>query len=59
VTGSVLVGGRDVADLSDKQFTALRGKDIAMVFQEPGAAALDPHSRWGTRSARPSARTPA
>ena len=41
VTGSVLVGDRDVAGLSDKQFTALRGKGIAMVFQEPGAA-LDP-----------------
>src|SRR5215471_6100134 len=41
VTGTVLLDDRDVARLSDKQFTALRGKDIAMVFQEPGAA-LDP-----------------
>ena len=41
MTGSVLLGDRDVAGLSDKQFTALRGKDIAMVFQEPGAT-LDP-----------------
>ena len=41
VTGTVLLGDTDVAGLSDKQFTALRGKDIAMVFQEPGAA-LDP-----------------
>jgi len=41
VSGVVELGGRDVAGLSDKQFTALRGKDIAMVFQEPGAA-LDP-----------------
>jgi peptide/nickel transport system ATP-binding protein len=41
VSGRVLLGDRDVAGLSDKQFTALRGKDIAMVFQEPGAA-LDP-----------------
>ncbi len=41
VSGTVLLGDRDVATLSDKQFTALRGKDIAMVFQEPGAA-LDP-----------------
>ena len=41
VTGTVLLGDRDVAGLSDKQFTVLRGKDIAMVFQEPGAA-LDP-----------------
>ena len=56
VTGTVLLGDRDVAGLSDKQFTALRGKDIAMVFQEPAR-------RWtrcspsATRSARPSART--
>ena len=41
MTGTVLLGDRDVAGLSDKQFTALRGKDIAMVFQEPGAT-LDP-----------------
>jgi peptide/nickel transport system ATP-binding protein len=41
VTGTVLLGDRDVANLSDKQFRPLRGKDIAMVFQEPGAA-LDP-----------------
>jgi peptide/nickel transport system ATP-binding protein len=41
VTGTMLLGDRDVAGLSDKRFTALRGKDIAMVFQEPGAA-FDP-----------------
>ena len=41
VQGTVLLAKRDVVGLSDKQFTALRGKDIAMVFQEPGAA-LDP-----------------
>jgi peptide/nickel transport system ATP-binding protein len=41
VSGRVLLGDRDVAGLSDKEFTALRGKDIAMVFQEPGSA-LDP-----------------
>ncbi|HNM83575.1 MAG: ABC transporter ATP-binding protein [Mycobacterium sp.] len=41
ISGTVELGGRDVAGLSDKQFTALRGKEIAMVFQEPGAA-LDP-----------------
>ncbi|MGK2880061.1 MAG: ABC transporter ATP-binding protein [Mycobacterium sp.] len=41
VTGTVLLGEQDVAHLSDKQFTKLRGKRIAMVFQEPGSA-LDP-----------------
>ncbi|ORB53441.1 glutathione ABC transporter ATP-binding protein [Mycobacteroides saopaulense] len=41
ITGSVLLGGRDVTKLSGRELTAMRGKDIAMVFQEPGAA-LDP-----------------
>ncbi|OHU31278.1 glutathione ABC transporter ATP-binding protein [Mycobacteroides franklinii] len=41
IAGSVLLGGRDVTTLSGRELTAMRGKDIAMVFQEPGAA-LDP-----------------
>lgn len=41
VTGSVLLDGRDVTKLSGSELAAMRGKDIAMVFQEPGAA-LDP-----------------
>ncbi|WP_155941423.1 MULTISPECIES: ABC transporter ATP-binding protein [unclassified Mycobacteroides] len=41
ITGSVLLDGRDVTTLSGRELTAMRGKDIAMVFQEPGAA-LDP-----------------
>ncbi|MGH3722915.1 MAG: dipeptide ABC transporter ATP-binding protein [Mycobacterium sp.] len=41
ITGSVLLDGRDVTQLSSRELTAMRGKDIAMVFQEPGAA-LDP-----------------
>lgn len=39
--GVVEVAGRDVNGLSDKQFSAIRGADVAMVFQEPGTA-LDP-----------------
>ncbi len=41
VRGVVEVAGRDVNGLSDKQFSAIRGADVAMVFQEPGTA-LDP-----------------
>lgn len=41
ITGSVLLDGRDVTKLSGRELAAMRGKDIAMVFQEPGAA-LDP-----------------
>jgi len=38
VRGVVEVAGRDVNGLSDKQFSAIRGADVAMVFQEPGTA---------------------
>ena len=48
----MLLCDRDVAGLSDKQFTALRGKDIAMVFQEPGAA-LDPLFTVGYQISEP------
>ncbi len=41
VRGVVEVAGRNVNGLSDKQFSAIRGADVAMVFQEPGTA-LDP-----------------
>jgi len=41
VRGVVEVAGRDVNGLSDKQFSAIRGADVAMVLQEPGTA-LDP-----------------
>lgn len=33
--GSVIFNGRDIATLSMKQLTALRGKEIAYIFQEP------------------------
>ncbi|SFA57582.1 peptide/nickel transport system ATP-binding protein [Rhodococcoides kroppenstedtii] len=39
--GSVTLGDREVTGLGDKQWAQLRGRDVAMVFQEPGSA-LDP-----------------
>jgi len=33
--GSVIFNGQDIAALSNKQLTALRGKEIAYIFQEP------------------------
>ena len=33
--GTVLFKGRDVLSLPDREMLALRGKDIAMIFQEP------------------------
>ena len=40
-TGSVLFEGRQILTMSDAQLRALRGKDIAMIFQEP-MTALNP-----------------
>src|SRR5580700_8792292 len=33
--GQVLLNGRDLLQLSEKQMQQVRGKDIAMIFQEP------------------------
>jgi microcin C transport system ATP-binding protein len=41
VSGSVQFDGRDLGSLSERQMRALRGKDIAMIFQEP-MTALNP-----------------
>ncbi|WP_067670144.1 ABC transporter ATP-binding protein [Nocardia miyunensis] len=41
VRGMVTVGAHTITAMSDKQLTAIRGGEISMVFQEPGAA-LDP-----------------
>jgi oligopeptide/dipeptide ABC transporter ATP-binding protein len=35
VGGSIRFGGRDLLELSDEQIREVRGKEIAMVFQEP------------------------
>jgi oligopeptide transport system ATP-binding protein len=34
-TGSALFGGRDLLKLSDRQLRRIRGKEIAMIFQDP------------------------
>ncbi|WP_280268322.1 ABC transporter ATP-binding protein [Nocardia wallacei] len=41
VTGLVTVGTDKITSMTEKQLTALRGGEISMIFQEPGAA-LDP-----------------
>lgn len=33
--GEILLDGKDIAKYNDKQMRAVRGKDIAMIFQEP------------------------
>ena len=39
--GKIIFGGKDLVGLSDKQMAKIRGKDIAMIFQEP-MTALNP-----------------
>jgi oligopeptide transport system ATP-binding protein len=34
-TGSAIFGGRDLLKLSDRQLRRIRGKEIAMIFQDP------------------------
>ena len=35
VTGSIRLKGRDIMDIPTKEFNKIRGKDIAMIFQDP------------------------
>jgi peptide/nickel transport system ATP-binding protein len=65
IDGRVLVAGRDVGALSDAELAELRGRQVAMIFQEP-MTTLDPvftigeqiieavvrHDRLSRRSAR-------
>src|SRR5262245_49872774 len=45
-TGAVRLAGRDLLQLSDRAFGAIRGDRLAMVFQEP-MTALNPLMRVG------------
>ncbi|WP_067568431.1 ABC transporter ATP-binding protein [Nocardia acidivorans] len=38
VSGTVTLGSAEITRMSERQLTAVRGGDIAMVFQEPGSA---------------------
>jgi oligopeptide/dipeptide ABC transporter ATP-binding protein len=46
--GTIMLGGRDIARLSDRQLTAVRGKEIALVLQDPSSA-LDPVKTIGAQ----------
>jgi oligopeptide/dipeptide ABC transporter ATP-binding protein len=46
VTGEVRFGGRDLLALDEAALARIRGKDIAMIFQNPGAS-LNPVFRVG------------
>ncbi|MFI1735023.1 ABC transporter ATP-binding protein [Streptomyces acidicola] len=55
VTGSVGLAGTQIVGAREKQLTRVRGKDAAIVFQEP-LTALDPLMRVGRQIAEPLAR---
>lgn len=46
--GNILYGDKDFAKLSDKQMTKYRGKDFAMIFQDP-MTSLNPTMKVGTQ----------
>jgi oligopeptide/dipeptide ABC transporter ATP-binding protein len=46
VGGSVLLNGREISSLSDRQLQRVRGKEVSLVFQDP-MTALDPVKRIG------------
>ena len=52
VGGRVLFNDQDLLDLNDEQIRRLRGRDIAMIFQEP-MTSLNPSLRIGRQLAEP------
>jgi len=38
VTGSIMFGGRNLVDQKDRDWRRMRGRDVAMIFQEPMTA---------------------
>jgi ABC-type glutathione transport system ATPase component len=48
VTGRVLYRGRDLNALPEAELRTIRGKDIAMIFQDP-TSALNPVFRVGVQ----------
>ncbi|MFC9465580.1 ABC transporter ATP-binding protein [Streptomyces coelicoflavus] len=44
VSGSITIEGRELVGLSDKEMSAVRGNDIAMVFQDPLTSLTPVHS---------------
>ncbi|MFA5028374.1 MAG: ABC transporter ATP-binding protein [Candidatus Methylomirabilota bacterium] len=52
VEGSILFRGQDVLRMTDAQLSALRGKELAMILQDP-TSALNPVFRVGDQVAEP------
>jgi ABC-type microcin C transport system duplicated ATPase subunit YejF len=52
ISGSILLEGKNLLDLSESEMRDLRGNEIAMIFQEPMTGARTPSSRSAIRSSR-------
>jgi peptide/nickel transport system ATP-binding protein len=48
LSGRILLNGRDVLQLDERRVRAIRGRDVAMVFQDP-MSSLNPLQRVGTQ----------
>jgi oligopeptide/dipeptide ABC transporter ATP-binding protein len=52
ISGSVRLGGRELVGLKDEELRAIRGNEIAMIFQDP-LTSLDPTKTIGYQVAEP------
>jgi peptide/nickel transport system ATP-binding protein len=50
ISGEILVGGRNVVGMTEEQTRRLRGRDMAMIFQDP-LSALHPYYKVGMQIA--------
>lgn len=44
--GTILYGGRDITAMKEREFEHLRGKDIAMIFQDPMTSLNPLYDHW-------------
>jgi peptide/nickel transport system ATP-binding protein len=50
ITGEIQIGGREIVGLDDEEIRKLRGRDVAMIFQDP-LSALHPYYKVGRQIA--------
>jgi peptide/nickel transport system ATP-binding protein len=50
ITGQIQIGGRDIVGLSEEKVRRMRGRDMAMIFQDP-LSALHPYYKVGKQIA--------
>jgi peptide/nickel transport system ATP-binding protein len=50
ITGEISIGGKNIVGMKEEQIQRLRGKDVAMIFQDP-LSALHPYYKVGAQIA--------